>query len=126
MADKSTASAEPPAAEPPEGRRSHTLPLVVGAGAVVLAGASLGFDLWGDSLYSQAKASLDPASRNSRYGQANTRRYLAEGFGVAALGCAGAAVYLYLRGGGDRRAEATAVTPVASPPLTGLAVAGSW
>jgi hypothetical protein len=126
VADSSTAPADPPAPEPPEGRSSHALPLVVGAGAVVLAGASLGFDLSGDSLYDQAKASLDQASRSSRYGQANTRRYLAEGFGVAALGLAGAAVYLYLRGGGDSRAEAAAVTPVASPQLTGLAVVGSW
>jgi hypothetical protein len=99
---------------------------VVGAGAVALGGAALGFDLWGNSFYDKAKASQDQGTRDSNYQAANTRRYVAEGFAVAAVGCAGAAVYLYVRGRGDSRAEATAVTPVVSPRLTGLAVAGSW
>jgi hypothetical protein len=58
---------------------------------------------------------------------ANTRRYLAEALGVAAVGSAGVAVYLYLRRGGEvASARGAQVTPVASPTLTGLAVIGVW
>jgi hypothetical protein len=124
VADATLPPDAPRSTEPSDSRPSRTLPLVVGAGAVVLAGAALGFDLWGDSIYNKAKSSMDQMERDSLVSRANTRRYTAEGFGIAAIGCAGAAVYLYLRhdGGG----EPTAMTPMVSPQLTGLAVAGSW
>jgi hypothetical protein len=120
-----------PAPDRPEPRsesaHAHTLPLMIGAGALVVGGAALGFDLWGNSTYDKAKSEMqDQARRDDLYHSANTRRYLAEGFGVAALGCAGSAVYLYLRGRGEGRANPTAITPVASLQFSGLAVAGSW
>jgi hypothetical protein len=105
---------------------SRMLPLALGAGALVLGGAALGFKLSGDDIYDRAQASGDQTERDDLYHAANTRRYLAQGFGVAALGCAGAAVYLYVRGRGDDRAETTAITPVAAPQFAGLAIAGSW
>jgi len=39
------------------------IPLVVGAGALTLLGAGLGFELWGDSKYNAAKAELASQSR---------------------------------------------------------------
>jgi hypothetical protein len=101
------------------------VPLVVGGGALILAGAAIAFDLSGNRLYDRAKAA-GSGPGDSLYQSANTRRYLAEGFGVAALGAAGAAVYLYVAGRGDGRPDTTALTPVASPQLTGLAVVGTW
>jgi len=131
VADATPAPATPPVAEPatdqPEARHSLALPIAVGAGAVVLGGAALGFDLWGNSKYDQAKQeTTDQAKRDALYHSANTRRYLAEASGIAAIGCAGAAVYLYVRHRGDSRTETTAMTPVVSPQFAGLAVAGRW
>jgi len=131
VADATPAPATPPATEPaadqPEARHSLVLPIAVGAGAVVLGGAALGFDLSGNSKYDQAKQeTTDQAKRDALYHSANTRRYLAEASGIAAIGCAGAAVYLYVRHRGDSRTETTAMTPVVSPQFAGLAVAGRW
>lgn len=133
---RSVAEATPEPATPPvttpasdqrEAAHSRTVPLVVGAGALVLGGGALAFHLWGNRLYDRAKASTH-VDRADLYNSANTRRYLAAGFGVAAIGCAGTAVYLYIRtrGRGEHRAETTAVAPIASPQLAGLAVVGSW
>jgi len=131
VADATPAPATPPAIEPavdqPEARHSNVLPIAVGAGAVVLGGAALGFVLSGNSKYDQAKKeTTDQAKRDALYHSANTRRYLAEASGIAAIGCAGAAVYLYIRNRGDSRTETTAMTPVVSPQFAGLAVSGSW
>jgi len=109
-----------------EAAHARTLPIVVGAGALVLGGGALALHLSGNSTYARAKASNDQPQRDSLYHSANTRRYAAEGFGVAAIACAGAAVYLFVRGGGEHRPDATSLLPVASPQLTGLAVVGSW
>jgi len=101
------------------------VPLVVGGGALVLGGVAIAFELSGNRLYDRAKAA-GRGPGDSLYQSANTRRYLAEGFGVAALGAAGAAVYLYVTSRGDGRPDTTALAPVASPQLTGLAVVGTW
>jgi hypothetical protein len=108
------------------GGRSTRVPIVVGASAIVLGGGALGFELSGRGKYDDAKRSTDQTRRNSLEDAANTRRYIAQALGVAALGTAGVAVYLYVRGRGERRPPTTAVTPIASPQLAGLAVVGSW
>jgi hypothetical protein len=126
-ADSEPTSSLPLTDDHPKPARSRVLPLAIGAGALVLGGAALGFHLWGNSTYDDAKKELqDQARRDALYDSATTRRYLAQGFGVAAIGCAGAAVYLYIRSRGESRAEATAMTPVASPQFAGLAVVGQW
>ena len=104
---------------------SRMLPLALGGGAVVLAGAALGFDLWGDKFYDRAKTATTQRERDQQYHSANVRRYTAEGLAVAALGCGGAAVYLYLRGRNETR-PATAIAPLVAPSLTGVAVLGRW
>lgn len=115
-----------PASDQREAAPSRTVPLIVGAGALVLGGGALAFHLSGNSTYDKAKAATTQAQQDDLYHSANTRRYLAEGFGIAAVGCAGAAVYLYIRSRGEHRAETTAVAPIASPQLAGVAIVGSW
>jgi len=110
---------------PARSSRAVVVPLVLGGGSVVLAGVAVGFLVSGNRLYDRAKAAGQGPGDPLR-ASANTRRYLAEGFGVAALGCAGAAIYLYVSSRTDGRSDATAIAPVASPQLTGLAVVGTW
>lgn len=124
--DAMPASPAPAVVDRPEAAPARTLPIVFGAGAIALGGAALGFHLWGNSAYDQAKVSTTQPERDELESSANTRRYFAQGFGVAAIGCAGAAVYLYVRSRGEHRADAVAMTPVASPQFAGLAVIGSW
>src|SRR5512140_1416931 len=116
-----------PAADRPTSHRSYVLPIAFGAGALALGGGALGFHLWGNSTYDKAKAEMaDQARRNDLESSANTRRHVAQGLGIAAIGCAGAAVFLFVRGGGESHAATMAMTPVASPEFSGLTVAGSW
>lgn len=113
-----------PAVDQPGGR-SVVVPLVVGAAAVGLGGAALAFHLSGNNLYDRARMAQTQQAQDSLYQSANTRRYLAEGFGVAAVGCAGVAIYLYVSGRGES-STMTALTPIASPQLAGFALSGRW
>ena len=117
----------PPKTPDAPGRRSSVLPIAVGAGAVVLLGGGLGFSLWGDSTYDKAKAELaDQARRDSLYDSANLKRYTAEVLAVAGIGCAGVAVWLYLRQRGTR-AEPTSARAghlMLAPTASGIGVAG--
>jgi hypothetical protein len=105
---------------------SALVPITVGAGAVVLLGGALGFDLWGNSTYNDAKAEMTSQSRrDSLYNSANDKRYTAEALGVVGIIGAGAAVSLYLwehheRAGGVARANRILVSP------TGIAFVGGF
>lgn len=114
--------------QPAPTAHSNLVPIVVGAGALVLGGAALGFHLSGNSQYDKAKAEMsDQQKRDDLESSANTRRYVAEALGVAAIGAAGVAVFLYVHGRGEHRASSeTALVPVASPDLAGLAISGAW
>ena len=95
---------------------------------MVLLGGALGVSLWGDSTYDAAKAEMtDQARRDSLYDSANRKRYAAQEFAVAGVGCAGVAVWLYLRQRGAR-AEATARTArlMLAPTTSGIGVAGQF
>jgi hypothetical protein len=125
--------APPPAPEPPPTSEvpvadvadppSRVVPLVLGAGAVVAFGGAIGLELWARSTYDDAKSEMmDQARRDSLYDSANTKRYVAQGVAIAGLGCAGVAVWLYLRGRNASTAPASAL--VVSP--TGFAIAGTF
>lgn len=141
---------EPP---PPSPRGpSQLLPIGLGAGALVLGVGAIVLDVNAQGIQDDAEAKMDEAndiSRNggrgspqyiqlvddsdSLHGKAKTRRYLAQGIGVAALGCAGAAVYLYIRNRGEER-TATAqrsITPMwgvdsEGGGVAGMQLSGSW
>jgi hypothetical protein len=89
----------PPVVARAEHPRSKVIPLALGGGAVALVGGAVGFSLWGDSTYNKSKGEVDNATQASLWHSANTKRYVAEGLGVAGVACAGVAVWLYLRGG---------------------------
>lgn len=85
--------------EVPGTSTSKTLPLALGIGAIALGGGALGFELWAESTYNDAKAEMTSQSRrDSQYSSANTERHVAQGVGIAGLAAAGAAVWLYLHG----------------------------
>ena len=100
------------------------MPIAFSAGAVVLLGGALGFELWGESTYNQAKKEPDPAKQDSLWSSANTKRYVAEGMLGAGVACAGVAVWMWLRHPAET--EKVAVTPLAAPGLAGLALDGRF
>lgn len=125
---------------PPPMRRSRVVPISLGIGALALGGAAIGLDLNAQGLNDEAQ---DPTSgpydeRYDKWERAKTRRFVAQGLGVAAVGAAGLAVYLYLRDRDDdsERLEKTARAPRLSPLLdrspsggggvAGLVLDGRW
>lgn len=109
-------------------RRSNTLPIALGVGAVALAGAAIGFHLWGNSTYDKSLASMDPDERTSLWHSANTKRYAAEGMAVAAIGCAGVLAWLwFMAPDGETQTvgkRGTIVQPIAAADRAGLVIAG--
>jgi hypothetical protein len=105
------ASQPQPTTAPTAHSRSKLLPLAFGGAALGLLGGAVGFELWASSTYDKSKREPDDARQESLWHSANIRRYVAEGFGVAGIACAGVAVWLYLRGG---EPEATSTTTQAS------------
>lgn len=83
--------------EPAPAGPSHTKAIAFTAGAAVLLGGALGFDLWGDSTYDQAKKEPDLQKQTDLWHSANTKRYIAEGMLGAGVACAGVAVWMWLR-----------------------------
>jgi hypothetical protein len=113
------------ATAPPPTEPSRIVPIAIGAGAVVLLGGALAFDLSGDSTYDDAKAEMtNQARRDSLYDSANTKRYVAIGLGVTGLAAAGVSVWMFLRTGHADHASEQAVHVV--PTRSGLAVMGSF
>jgi hypothetical protein len=110
---------------------SRVLPITLAIGAVALGGGALGFELWGRSQHDDAQATLDggnPTRANELQDSANTKRYLAQAFGVAAIGCAAVSIVLFVRGGGDEKPSSTAmrIAPHAGGDNAGLTVWGAW
>jgi tetratricopeptide (TPR) repeat protein len=106
---------------------SKLVPLVIGAGTLVLLGGGVGFELWAESTYAAAKSEMtSQPRRESLYNSANTKRHAALAFTASGLAAGGAAVWLYLR---DRNREGGAMTRASVqviPTAGGLAVAGQF
>jgi hypothetical protein len=118
-----------PAARGP--RRSLVLPIAMGAGALVLGSTAFGFSRWGDRIYDDALQGATNAERETLWRSANQRRYAAIGFAAGAVGCAGAAIYLYLRRGSGEATPPLArrslrVEPIASVNTLGVGLHGHW
>ncbi|HMG55140.1 MAG TPA: hypothetical protein VK601_16705 [Kofleriaceae bacterium] len=120
----------PAPAEP----RSRLIPLVVGGAAVALAAGALGFELSARSTNSDIAAEKTNNDRRiSLWHSANTKRFVAEGLGIASVACAGVAVWLYLRSSGEQQpSQATAragrvhVAPLVASDGAGLLVFGRY
>jgi hypothetical protein len=124
--DSAPSVADHPA--PAEHPRSRLVPYALGGAAIALGGGALGFELWGRSTYSQSKAEASNDQQTSLWHSANTRRYIAEGFGAASLACAGAAVWLYLRSGDEAPPAAHAASIHVAPMIArdGAGVMLEW
>lgn len=110
-------------------RRSRVVPLVVGGAAVALAGGALGFELSARSTYNSSRAEVDNDKQASLWHSANTRRYVAEGLGVASLAAAGVAVWLAVRPGPeapDGRTARVELAPLVARAAAGLVVVGDF
>jgi hypothetical protein len=109
-------------------RGSLVLPIALGAGALALGGVGLGLEISSEHLYDRYKTAQmngGTGSPEDLRSSANTRRHLGQGLGVAAGLCAGAAVYLFFVRSGERR-TVTAIAPMVSPDLAGVAAVGRW
>lgn len=113
-------------------RRSLVLPVSLGVAALALGGVAVGVDLAARRLQDDAESLADQGrfveavDQNDR---ANTRRHQAQGIGVLAGVCAGAAVYFYFSGRSAPSPTATAsrrITPVVGRGVAGMALVGSW
>jgi hypothetical protein len=125
-----TPVAAPVTPPPPSEGRSLVAPIAFVGGAVAFGGAALGFELWGRSMHDDAQSTLDGGDEpraNELQDGANLRRYLAQGFGVAAIGCAVVSVVLFVRGG-DEPKDTTALrlVPTTSDDHAGLSLVGGW
>jgi hypothetical protein len=110
---------------PPQTDGSNVVPFVVGAGALALIGGAIGFDLWGNATYNDAKAEMtDQMRRDSLYSSANDKRYVAVGLAVAGVATAGVAVWLFLRHPDDERPTTSASKLVITP--MGIALVGGF
>lgn len=128
-----TAAAPPPSDAPPEGgSRIKVVPIVLGVAALGMFGGALGFELSARSTYDKIDGAETNAERRKFYDDAVNKRYLAEGFAVAGVACAGVAVWLYLRSDGTETTSTTTqarrldIQPVVTPERAGLVVLGSF
>ena len=109
-------------ASPALAHRARTGSILATTGTFVLLGGALGFELWGDSTYSEAKA------KNSMdlWDSANHKRYIAEGLLVAGIGCGVYAAWLWLHHEPHAETPRTAIAPTAAPGYAGLALQGAF
>jgi hypothetical protein len=121
-----TAVAAPVESRAPAGSRARPVTIGLAVAAVVLAGTAIGFEVSARAQYDESvQLSKDMLISRSEdlYDSANRRRYIAQGLGVAAIGCAGTAIYLYLsRGRREPAAAARSSHQVA--PLLAASIAG--
>jgi hypothetical protein len=121
-----------PAAASPDRSRSKLVPLVLGGSALVLGGFAVGFELSASSTYDQSEREMDNAKQVSLWHSANTKRYTAVGLGIAGVACAGTAIWLYLRGGGQEvatpsaQASRTLVQPMLGSDRAGFVLTGTY
>jgi hypothetical protein len=102
---------------------SKLVPYALAGGAAVLLAGALGSELLARRDYTAAKTEPDDFRQEDLWGGAKTKRYLAQGFAVAGVAAASAAVWIYLR---DRRAERIQVAPAIAAGRAGLQLEGSF
>lgn len=112
---------------PAESRGSLKLPIIFGIAAVGLGGAALGLELWGRSLYQDSKDEiLDRQRQLELLDSANARHIPAQIAGIAALGCATAAVVFYVTRDKGTETRPIAITPVTTPTSVGVSAFARW
>jgi tetratricopeptide (TPR) repeat protein len=125
--------ASPRRSEPAPSPHSRSLvaPVALAGGAIALAGAALGLWQWSDRTYDKASAAFDNARQGKLFDDANRRYHAAQGLGFASVACAGAAVWLYVRGRNQEpsaigRTSRLTVAPLLASGRTGLLLEGRY
>lgn len=121
--NEAKANAADKAAEQP-GARSHKGALVMSVIAVGLAGGGVGFELWGRSLLDESAHEPHPDLQDALYDKANKRHWLAQYLGVGAVGCAGIALLLWVRGGRKTASTSITLVPAADGDHIGISLVG--
>jgi hypothetical protein len=103
------------------------VPLVVGAGSLLLLAGGVGFELWAASRYAAAESEMvSQLRRDSLYDAANTKRHVAAAFAVSGLAAGASAIWLYLRDRNRERGVMTNTSVQVVPTAEGLAVSGRF
>jgi tetratricopeptide (TPR) repeat protein len=110
--------------QPTPSQHSHAVPLALSLVSFGLVGGGVGLELLGESTYDQAKRATTAVSQQSLYDSANHKRYAAEAVGVAGVGCAAVAIWLYIRDRGESPTATARRELVVSP--AGIAIVGSF
>lgn len=118
-AERPAASAVAPPAPPAAPRRPRVVPLALGGGAIAAAGAALLLWNHSDRTYATSRNEADDGKQRDLFHSANLQYRVAQGLGVASVACAGVAVWLYLRGGGQERAAIASTARLRIAPLRG-------
>jgi hypothetical protein len=107
---------------------SHKGAIIATVAAIALGGGAITFELMGRSALDDSKKEPDPMKQDALYDKANTRHYVAQGLGIAAVGATGVAVYLWVRGGSHAsdRQTMTILTPTVGPDQVGVSFSGAW
>jgi len=102
------------------------LSLVLGGGALVLLGGAITFEVLGKNLMDDARATPVRDAQLDTWHRANTRRYVAEGFGAAALGLGVVALWQYFRDASDGETPRSVVAPHVTDHQVGISYLGAF
>ncbi len=112
--------------QPTSSQTSHTGAVIVTVAAIAVAGGAVGFELWGRSKLDDAGKEPNDMLQTQLYDDANTRHYIAQGMGVAAIGLAGVAVYLWVRHPSATKDSSALIVPMTGSDRIGLTLSGSY
>ena len=115
-------------AETPPASESHPLrvPIALGVASVALGVSSVAFEISSGHVYDDATHEIDRSRQESLWKLANTRRYIAEGAGIAAVGCLATAIFLYVERRDVSSSSIVSIVPTHDESRVGLAAVGTW
>jgi hypothetical protein len=99
------------------------------AASAASGGGAAAFELWARRLLSQSKAQPVRTEQVALWHDANTKRYIGEGFGIAAIGMCGATLWQYLRrnnGSTGRLATTAPIVAYIAGDIAGILVLGQF
>jgi hypothetical protein len=105
-------------------RRVPGLTFALASGAWMALGTAVVLELWSEATYAESQATKDGTRQAELWSAADDRRYAAATLAVVGVGCAGAALWIYLRR--DHDEAGIVAVPTASPDGAGVMLRGRW